>query len=182
LVFEPWRAYLGSTLPDLSDVERQGGGPFVFLIPSLFMSLRILGFDGDTALVWHSVFAVAVVALLAILLRRNPGARFQSSLVLIATCLVTPYLHVYDLGILLAGALPVLRTVGRDDGPHHLFVIVAVSLAWILPQAVEPFGLMRLPLSPLVVGFVFAVASFSYGSDVARVGSRAAGAAQAKRR
>jgi hypothetical protein len=160
---EPWRDYLGRTLPDLSDMERTGGGPFVFMIPSLFMALRILGFGSGTALLCHFILAAVVVSLLAARLRRLKDRWFQASLTLIATCLATPYLHVYDLGILLAGALPILKTVRNDEEPNYLFAIAAVSMAWFLPRAVEPLGLMQLPLSPLLIGFIFVTACIAYG-------------------
>ncbi len=162
---EPWRDYIGSTLPDLSQLERGGSGPFVFMIPSLFMALRILGLDGDTALFVHVVLAVGAVTLLGIRLRHVDNPKFQAGLVLIATCLTTPYLHIYDLSILLAGALTILGTVHRNEGPHYFFAILAVAIAWILPRLVEPLGLAGLPLSPVLIGLIFATACFSFGRE-----------------
>jgi hypothetical protein len=160
---EPWRDYIGATLPELSKLERDGSGPFVLMIPSYFMSLRLLGVDGNAALSAHFVAALVILAVLALRLPRIRDPRSQASLVLIGTCLVTPYLHIYDLGILLAGSLLLLNTV-RDGTPlNNVLSAVAVCIGWSLPDLVKPLGLMDRPLSPILMAFIFAVAVCSYG-------------------
>lgn len=146
----PWRDYLGDTLPELSRLEREGSGPFMTMIPSAFMALRIVAGDADLALLVHGGFAVAVAAVLVVRLWRVNDATRQAALVLIATTLMTPYLHNYDLALLLCGALLVARRA-PETGPKSTFVNVLVVLAWSLPQLVVTLNMTGLPISPLLI-------------------------------
>lgn len=155
---EAWRDYAGLTLPELSDLERNGSGPFTLMIPTMFMSMRLAGFDGDTAIVIHFAFAAAVLAFLIWRLRGERDPMNQAALVLIGTCLITPYLHLYDLGILMAGALIIMRGVDGLIGGKRLAVVLAVGAAWALPKLVMMFGTIGVPVSPLLVLGILAVA------------------------
>lgn len=155
---QSWRDYAGATLPELKALELEGGGAFMYLIPSLFMSLRLLGVDGQAALMVHAACAAAVwIAVVWRLVRLGDATR-QAALVLCATCLVTPYLHVYDLGLLLAGALAALKGEGDAAGWRRSFVALALGVAWVLPKLVAPLGLAGFPVAPLLVGLVCAAA------------------------
>jgi len=85
--------------------------------------------------------------------------------VLIGTCLITPYLHLYDLSILLAGALIVLRGVDRLTGGVRLIVLLAVSAGWALPKLVMPLGEAGLPISPLLIAGILAAACLPHVGD-----------------
>lgn len=151
---EAWRDYLGITLPALSELERAGKGTFPYVIPSLFMSLRLLGMDGSAAFVVHVAFAVCVLIFLVAALPRVHGRQIQAALILVATCLVTPYMHFYDLGLLLAGMLIGLRACRRAAMTGLLQVLTAV--AWLLPVLIVPMGKAGLPLSPLLIAAMLA--------------------------
>jgi alpha-1,2-mannosyltransferase len=155
---ESWKDYVADTLPTLSGLERGGTGPFLYMIPSLFISLRLVGFEGHSALFVHLAFAGLVAMLLVWWLARSRDSIRQAALILIAGCLITPYLHVYDLGLLLAGAMLALR--GPDDlaWPRHVLMLAAVLLAWLLPKLVIPLGLIGLPLSPAIIAAIFVIA------------------------
>ena len=114
LVFgvQPWIDYAGKSLPLLSELEKYGSGPFMLMIPSVFMSLRVLGVPGDPALYVHLGFAALVLIALAIGLRRSTDPLNQAALLLLGTSLATPYLHSYDLTIVLCGALLGLPRLG----------------------------------------------------------------------
>lgn len=147
---DSWRDYLADTLPALSRLEREGSGPFMTMIPSLFMALRIVAGDADFALLVHAGFAVAVAAVLVMRLWRLDDAIRQSALILIATALMTPYIHNYDLVLLLCGALLVARR-GSETGVNSTLVNVVVAFAWLLPQFVVALNMQGLPISPLLV-------------------------------
>lgn len=162
LVFgvQAWREYLTITLPALSTFEKQGNGPFLYMIPSLFVSLRLIGVDGATASSIHLVFAAAVLVLLLWRLRRAWSQHQQIALILIATCLITPYLHFYDLSILLAGAMITLRLHNGEAGSNG-FAAAGVAIAWVLPIAIGELGQLGIPISPLLILAVFAIAAWS---------------------
>lgn len=166
---QPWTDYLGDTLPKLSLLEQQGTGPFLYMIPSVFISMRLLGAGADTASAFHVVCAGLAFLLLVWRLFHIADARGRAALVLIGTCLVTPYLHLYDLSIVLAGALLLLPS-GADDLPalQHKPALAAIGGAWLLPILVGPLGAAGLPASPAIILAIFLVACFP--SDSGRPG------------
>lgn len=147
---EPWRDYLTDTLPTLSDLERNGTGPFMAMIPSVFMAMRIVMGQADIALVVHVIFAIMVgcVFLWRLWHVRDPERR--TALLLLATVLVTPYIHNYDLALLLAGALIVARRPWvAGSGPFK--AELPIILAWLLPQLVLLLNTAGLPISSLLI-------------------------------
>jgi len=147
---QPWRDYVGDTLTVLSALEREGTGPFMTMIPSTFMALRIVTGNSDVALIVHGIFAAAVaIVLVAKLWRVNDGTR-QAAMVLIATVLMTPYMHNYDLAVLLCGALLVgRRWYSTETGPFRAPFLVIV--AWALPHIVVALNSGGVPVSPLLI-------------------------------
>jgi hypothetical protein len=147
---EPWRDYIGDTLPRLNALEREGHGPFMAMIPSAFMAMRIVIGDSASALLIHFGFAIAVAAVLVFRLWRVEDANRRAAMVLIATVLMTPYIHNYDLALLLCGALLVARnwsSPGKRAPGGELLVIVA----WALPHLVVLLNTVGLPVSPLLI-------------------------------
>lgn len=157
LVFgmQAWSDYLHLTMPELSKLERHGRGLFMAMIPSLFMSLRLLGMSGDSALAAHGVFALLVLVTLAWRLSRTTDHQVQSALVLVGTCLITPYMHVYDLSLLLAGGLLILRA-GRAQSRSRLYLaVVAAFIGWFVPDLALPLAESGFPIIPLLLLIVF---------------------------
>lgn len=155
---QSWRDYLGDTLPELAVLEREGRGPFLLMIPSTFISMRLSGLNADAASAVHFAFAGAVMVFLIWRLSRETNATRQVALLLIGTCLVTPYLHIYDLSILMAGALLVMRGVDALQGWVRAAIILAVGMAWALPALVPQLGKYDLPVSPLIILAILLVA------------------------
>ena len=150
LGIEPWRDYVFDTLPTLSQLEREGIGPFMSMIPSAFMALRILTGNGGLALLLHLGFAVLVGIVLVVRLSQVSDPVRQAAMVLIATTLMTPYLHNSDLGLLLCGGL----LMARRYPPltiKALVVLILVGVAWALPKLVMTLNLMGIPISPLLI-------------------------------
>ncbi len=147
---DAWRAYLGDTLPVLGHLEREGSGPFMAMIPSMFMALRIVAGNSAMALPGHAAFAAAVLVVLVIRFRRVDDDTRRTAMILVATTLVTPYLHNYDLAPLLCGALLVARRLATVDKPpvYAEFLVIA---AWALPQVVVLLNTIGLPISPLLI-------------------------------
>jgi alpha-1,2-mannosyltransferase len=149
----PWRDYVGDTLAMLNRLEREGSGPFIMMVPSTFMSLRILTGDGQLAGWLHWVTAAAVVAALGWRLVKVSDPLRQAAMILVATVLVTPYLHNYDLAILTAGALLVARRFPTAETPlvRQLNIAMVLILAWGMAHAVVRFNWVGLPIAPLLV-------------------------------
>jgi hypothetical protein len=160
-----WRDYVGDTLPALSSLEWEGWGAFLYMIPSVFISMRLLGLTPEGAFAAHILFAGIVFAVLLWRLVVVKDAQRRVILVLAGTCLITPYLHVYDMTILLAASLLLMRVLGHTSQGATWLAIVALIVSWLLPRLVMPLGAMGLPLSPLLVLAVFAIACFLTRDD-----------------
>jgi hypothetical protein len=127
----------------------------MLMIPSAFMAFRTLGVDGDLAAAIHVVLAAIVVAVLVWRLVAVKDATARGAMLLLAITLATPYMHNYDLAILLAGALLAARLWS-----HRSAVFVFVALAWALPQLVVVLNALTAPLSPLLILPLFLLAAF----------------------
>ncbi|MDW6024565.1 glycosyltransferase family 87 protein [Mesorhizobium sp. BAC0120] len=148
---EPWRDYLNDTLPTLGTLERAGSGPFMTMIPSMFMSLRIVTGNSSLASSVHAGFAALVLIVLVIRFWQVKDGVRRSAMLLIATVLMTPYLHNYDLALLLCGALLMVRRFGSREGPASFFAGFLVIAAWALPQIVVLLNAIGAPISPLLI-------------------------------
>lgn len=155
-----WLNYFGDTLPALSLLETQGSGTFMYMIPSVFMSMRLLGFAAADAFATQMVFSGVLFAVLLWRLVVVKDPTRQTALLLLGTCLITPYLHVYDMTILLAPALLLLRDAAPTDRREMGLATAAVLIAWVLPRLVLPLGATGLPISPLLMLAVFIIACF----------------------
>lgn len=147
---EAWRHYLQDTLPGLSLLERHGTGPFMSMIPSNFMALRIVTGDGDLAIGLHVLLAIPIVGFAIWRLWRLDDRLRRIALVLAATVLATPYLHNYDLTMLAVAALLVLRRF-PPNARGEVWVAMLVGVLIALPQLVVLFNLSGLPISPLLI-------------------------------
>ena len=156
---QPWRDYLTLTAPVLSALEREGTGSFLLMIPSLFISLRLLGLSGDAALMIHAGFAAVVFLLLARSLAGRIGPQRQAALVLVATCLIGPYVHIYDLTLLVAAALILLRIGSAVPDASHRLVGGACLVMWLAPCLTFVSSALGAPVTPIVILFCFLVVS-----------------------
>lgn len=151
-----WRDYSGLTLPALASFEREGTGPFMYLMPSLFMGIRIITNDGTLAGRIHLIFALLLLIYCSLRIARCGSGTHRKALVLLGTAVIAPYLHVYDLSIVLAGALLALPDEAEDrkgktvlDTP--LWVERAILLAWTLPYVTLLGNMAGIPLAPLAL-------------------------------
>ena len=120
------------------------------IIPSTFMALRIVTGNSTLALSVHAGFAALVLIVLVIRLWQVKDGVRRSAMLLIATVLMTPYLHNYDLALLLCGALLVARRlVSMDEPPFYAEFLVIT--AWALPQLVILLNTIGIPISPLLI-------------------------------
>lgn len=154
---QPWRDYLGLTAPALSALERSGSGPFMVMIPSLFMALRLEGIDGGIALALHAMFAGIVFLALLWRFFRTQDARRRTALALVATCLITPYMHMYDLTLLVVAGLLLLRNDPVPKGSRLVLVASAVAILWLAPYLVYTLGNLGMPIMPLLLVIAFLI-------------------------
>lgn len=161
LAFGPaaWVDYVTKSLPFLQQIEREGSGPFLYMIPSLFIAGRVLGLSPDLAFALHLGFAAIVFALLVWRLAVTGSPQRRAVLVLFATPLISPYLHSYDLALVAAGALLLGRDVVRAMRVPDLLVGILVVLGWALANILLGVNEAGVPIAPLIGLALFASAA-----------------------
>ena len=152
---ETWQAYLFDSATTLTALEKYGSGPFTRMVPSLFMSVRLLGGSGDLALNIHLIFAVLIGVALIWRLRRTPERDRQHALLFLGICLITPYLHHYDLSQLVCAAVLMVRHAPEKPGIQRALTYIGSVFAWGLPHLMLVLIALGLPLSPLGILAMF---------------------------
>ncbi|HHG89973.1 MAG TPA: DUF2029 domain-containing protein, partial [Devosia sp.] len=152
---EVWRAYFEVTVPVLSNLESSGTGAFMQMIPSTFMAFRILGLEGGAAMPFHLAFAALVFAMLVFRLVKSTSKPQKLALILFSIGLITPYLHVYDLSLLVAGGFIMLRAMPAPTGLRAIIPYALVLSGWILPHALFGLNAGGWPLGPVIMFALF---------------------------
>lgn len=145
-----WEAYLGDTLTMLSTLEKHGTGPFTLMIPSVFMSVRLLTGNPDLALIVHAGFALVVAAFVVWRLCKTRDGVQRAGLVLIGTVLITPYIHNYDLNLLVCASLLAMRPTGIDPRRDSIAPRLAIY-AFAVPILVMYLNMLGVPIAPLLM-------------------------------
>lgn len=85
-----WRDYLDPTLSLLNRLEQEGSGPFMAMIPSAFIALRILTDDAALAGYVQLVIALAAGAFAVWRLRCVDDNRGRWAILIAAMAVMTP--------------------------------------------------------------------------------------------
>ena len=142
---ETWLAYFEQTVPYMKIVMNEWNGLFLYLMPSLFGSLRALKTEPETALVFQLLFAVIALVISAPSFFRTGSADTRSLIVIIATFLVLPYQYVYDTGPLAAAA-----ALALNAGSLVRTKTLAAAAA-LLPLGTVAIGMLASPLAPVLI-------------------------------
>ncbi len=143
-----WRGYLDHVVPYQTSVMREGTGIFLHMMPSMFGSMRSLGFPADPALAAHLPLAVAALGLWIFSLRRLQASGSRAASTVFATFVVVPYTLSYDLVALAAVAALWPFAGGRPARGALAFFLAAVA---VVPIVMPYFGLASLPITSLVI-------------------------------
>jgi hypothetical protein len=124
---------------------------------SVFVFARRLGAGVGSAYALQAAFAVAAALLVARSWLRNDPAHIRNAMVIVGTCLATPYLQDYDL-VMGAFVIMWLRMgEGRAQVPTR-WIRAAMGMILLLPLVAAPLGKFTgLALGPLFIVPVFAV-------------------------
>lgn len=126
-------------------------------IPSLFITLRVLGVALPVAYALHIVLAAAAVATVAYVWWRQAPPRLGMAVLVVGATLVPPYLFDYDLAIL-AVPLALLAWDGIERGWRKYEREVMVA-AWLTPLVAPILGEhTNIPLASVALVALFAVA------------------------
>lgn len=146
--FDTWHAYLTETLAYQRYVMTDWGGIFLRMMPTVFGSLRTLGFSPDLAIAVQSFVSLVAVVLVIAMLRKEKDPLRQVFIVTCGTFLITPYAFNYDMGALsVAAALVVGSDQLRRNAPTRTIISVIAVLAGIVTN----LGRADLPVAPLIL-------------------------------
>jgi hypothetical protein len=155
---DSWVAYLTDTLGYQRTVMTDWYGIFLRMMPTVFGSVRSLGFSPTVAAQAQLPVTLAATGAVLWLLYRERDALQRAFVVTCGTFLITPYAFNYDMGALSACAA-LLAGTGRA-GSRVATVTLAVVAA--ICAAVTNLGRANLPCTPLVLAAgLLAVAALS---------------------
>ena len=154
---DAWTAYLDVTVPYMSHVMNTGTGIFTYMMPTFFMSARVLGLSAESALLVQLVLAIPLLALFVYGISKSEDE--LARLFLLATCtfLIVPYGFNYDLGaaIALACAVYLERRDRYASAPPSRGRAYSSDIAlWILallPVLTTQLALSGVPVGPLII-------------------------------
>ncbi len=142
-----WRGFFGPTLYTQGLMLRHGHGPFQWMMPSAYMSARILHLQMWDALAVQAPFTLLAAGLTAwAWWRRSCPLELRAAVLMLATFVASPQAFNYDLIPASAAALVLLR---RD---HRVWLSLPLAiLVWSTPVAMMALQWADAPLAPLVL-------------------------------
>lgn len=153
--YEVWVAYFTS-IPSLYLGNMAASeGLVTFLVPTVFMAGKILGFDPAVSLGVQALVAAVILACViwAYGTRRHLG--LCGALLFTGTLLASPLGHVYDTSAITMAVFLLLQDMAeRSDRPGERFVAV---IAWMAPVLVYFLNSAGVPVGPLIFAVLFGV-------------------------
>ena len=145
---DAWRGFFGPTLRMQGIMLRQGHGPFQWMMPSAYMSARLLfHLHMWGALGVQAPFTLLAVALTAWSWRRaDRPLELRAAVLMAATFVASPQAFNYDLIPASAAAIVLLR---RD--PVRWLGLALAILVWATPVAMMGLEWIHAPIAPLVL-------------------------------
>jgi hypothetical protein len=143
-----WRGFLA--IAPVAHAAMEAGSMGFEKMVSPFAAMRLLGFSPVLALAGQTACSVAVLAVVIVIGRQRPGAPAETGIMVIATCLATPFLLDYDL-MLLAIPLAWIATEARRTS-FLPWEKITLASAFVLPLLVRLVAKHTgLPIAPVVM-------------------------------
>lgn len=149
---DSWRLYFDGPAQLSSTFMIQGTGPFVLMVPTAFMSARILGLGAEVGYLAQIPFALGAAAAAYWAVRHSQDETMQRAIILAAAFLVTPYAHNYDMTAFSVAVLLLFEQAVKD-GSRSTERLVLI-LAWLLPIIVMPLNGIGVPIGPIILAAV----------------------------
>ena len=144
---EPWHRFFAATIPFELAYASQDQSYFVVKAPTVFVAARLAGLSEGGSFALQAVAVVAGAGAVVWAYWRPRGPSLQAALLLAATALASPHIHVYDLSILSVAAIVLAE--GPWPRPLAFQERLVAGLAWVFPLAILILSLVHsLALSP----------------------------------
>lgn len=158
LLFGPhrWIEYADNVAQLRSVILEDGTGVWHRML-SVFVFARRLGADVGTAYAMQAVFAAVAAVFVARSWWRDEAVHLRNAMVIVGTCLATPYLQDYDL-VVSAFVVVWLKAAEERSRMPVPWIRAAMAVMLLLPLLAAPLAkLTGLALGPLFVVAVFAL-------------------------
>jgi len=158
LVFGPqrWIEYADNVAQLRAAILEDGTGVWHRML-SVFVFARRLGADVGTAYAMQAAFAALAAFFVARSWWRDEPAHLRNAMVIVGTCLATPYLQDYDL-VMSAFVVVWLQASEERSRVPVPWIRAATAVMLLLPLLAAPFAkLTGLALGPLFILPVFAL-------------------------
>ncbi|MGP1355050.1 glycosyltransferase family 87 protein [Roseicyclus sp.] len=133
---EPWVLFVTETMPFQRRVLEEWQDVLTYLVPTLFMQGRLLGFPTEVAYALHAGGVALAVWLLVHGWPRRDDLRDTLTWIALGTFAILPYSFVYDLVLLQAVLLLWIHEPEKLFGTRQVARGAALwCLAWVLPFA-----------------------------------------------
>jgi hypothetical protein len=143
-----WRDFFVNIIPNQQAVMATWNGTFLFMMPTTFGSLRVLGIDPSLAFGLHCLVAIAAGVATWWLLRRLRDPLPRAFVLLAGTLLISPYAFNYDMGALCVTAALVAQI---PQARHLRTAAIGIALIAVFPGLLAHLALSRLPVTPLLL-------------------------------
>lgn len=154
---DSWVLYSTETLAYQQFVMTDWYGIFLRMMPTVFGSVRTLGFSPTLAGQIQAPVTLAAAAAVLWLLYRERDPLRRVFAVTCATFLITPYAFNYDMGALSVAAAVL---AGRHADGESRFA-VPIAMVALISAAVTNLGRANLPITPLVLAAGLGVLVFA---------------------
>ncbi len=149
-----WSDYLQHAVPFQQKLLEQGTGLAQLMKLTGFMSIKLLGFDNHLAYQVQTGFMLASLALVfSYGIRRKNKNQFDGqdiTLFAIATLLILPYAHFYDMTLIIGGLLMMCRDNALSD--QSLFIRSKIfGVIYVIPIVGVLMNLIGLPITPIIL-------------------------------
>lgn len=156
--WEIWSLYLTNNINTSFILLEKGSGLLLFMMPTVFVSGRILGLENGLNYFLQITVALGVILGIMWGMRKTHDSTFQLVLASVGTFLVAPFAFNYDMTILsLAITFYFIQSWEND---FNIFDRMLLLTIWFLPLVTVPLSMWGLPITPLILGiFLFLLLS-----------------------
>ncbi len=147
---EIWSLYLTNNIKTSFSLLEKGSGLLLFMMPTVFVSGRLLGLENGLNYFLQIIVAFGVIVGIMWGMRRTHDSTLQLILASVGTFLVAPFAFNYDMTI-----LSLAITFYFIQSWEHNFNILDRMLfmtIWFLPLVTVPLSMWGLPIAPLILG------------------------------
>ncbi len=158
-----WDAFVTHALPLQSRILHHGTGIGIWMIPSTFNSVRMLGAELPMAFTMHAVTLILVAVLIVMYGKRTASRRQVSTsdilIVATSTVLLSPYIHNYDFS-LLEGALILWAGAAASQHVDDNLTLTAIVILWGTAFVSFFLNLSGFPIVPPLILACLAVLAY----------------------